>query len=104
MNIRSAPAKYEDRRKTVFEPEYADLLIRYLEKEGVKYIFGVPGGALTRNEKWVTTPRAGGAFRGFHRPESTRGPVAKSRSIHYYSVGRADRSCRSTEGDAASWR
>jgi len=38
----------EARPKIVSETayQYADLLIHYLEKEGVKYVFGIPGGAL----------------------------------------------------------
>lgn len=46
MNVRSVQADYEKQRITNLDLEYGDLLIRYLEKEGVKYVFGIPGGAL----------------------------------------------------------
>ena len=32
--------------------EYGDLLLHYLQKEGVTHVFGIPGGAL---EPWMLT-------------------------------------------------
>ena len=44
MSISQFPARAKEERECSYQ--YGDLLIHYLEKEGVKYVFGIPGGAL----------------------------------------------------------
>lgn len=44
MSVSQFPVRAKEESESSYQ--YGDLLIHYLEKEGVEYVFGIPGGAL----------------------------------------------------------